>query len=59
MHVILRLKRKIFMNSVERVLLLRDSSNIEKFTLSCGIDDATRTRTWVSAAVNRNVNPVA
>ncbi|KAI9385125.1 hypothetical protein POPTR_011G024200v4 [Populus trichocarpa] len=47
--------RKIFMNSVERVLLLRDSSNIEKFTLSCGIDDATRTRTWVSAAVNRNV----
>jgi hypothetical protein len=47
------------MNSVERVLLLRDSSNIEKFTLSCGIDDATRTRTWVSAAVNRNVNPVA
>ncbi|XP_061983452.1 F-box/LRR-repeat protein At3g26922-like [Populus nigra] len=48
-------KRKIFMNSVERVLLLRDSSNIEKFTLSCGIDDATRTRTWVSAAVNRNV----
>lgn len=48
-------KRKIFMNSVDRVLLLRDSSNIEKFTLSCGIDDATRTRTWVSAAVNRNV----
>lgn len=48
-------KTTIFMNSVERVLLLRDSSNIEKFTLTCRIDDATRTRIWVSAAVNRNV----
>ncbi|KAJ6885549.1 hypothetical protein NC651_026245 [Populus alba x Populus x berolinensis] len=48
-------KTTSFMNSVERVLLLRDSSNIEKFTLSCRIDDATRTRIWVSAAVNRNV----
>ncbi|KAM3749357.1 hypothetical protein ACB098_05G178300 [Castanea mollissima] len=49
-------KRKQFMNFVERVLLLRDSSDIKTFTLSCDVlRDASHVSAWISAAVRRNV----
>ena len=49
-------KRKHFMNFVERVLLLRDSSDIKKFTLYCDVlRDASHVSAWISAAVRRNV----
>ncbi|OMO72904.1 hypothetical protein CCACVL1_17534 [Corchorus capsularis] len=49
-------KRLLFMNFVQRVLLLRDSSDMKKFTLSCDVlSDASRVSTWVSAAVRHNV----
>ncbi|KAG5234735.1 F-box family protein [Salix suchowensis] len=49
-------KRKLFMDFVERVLVLRGPSNIETFRLSCEAkDDQSRIGTWISAAVNRNV----
>ncbi|KAJ6769632.1 F-BOX/RNI SUPERFAMILY PROTEIN-RELATED [Salix purpurea] len=47
------------MDFVERVLVLRGPSNIEKFRLSCEPkDDQSRIGTWISAAVNRNVKDV-
>ncbi|KAB5533804.1 hypothetical protein DKX38_016890 [Salix brachista] len=47
------------MDFVERVLVLRGPSNIEKFGLSCEAkDDQSRIGTWISAAVNRNVKDV-
>ena len=53
-------KRKLFMNFVERVLLLRDSSNIKEFTLCCDVlCDASRVNAWISAAVWRNVQELA
>ena len=49
-------KRTHFMNFVERVLLLRDSSDIKKFTLYCDVlRDASHVSAWISAAVRRNV----
>ncbi|XP_050288640.1 F-box/FBD/LRR-repeat protein At5g56420-like [Quercus robur] len=49
-------KRKHFMNFVERVLLLRDSSDIKTFTLYCDVlRDASHVSAWISAAVRRNV----
>nr|XP_023899009.1 F-box/FBD/LRR-repeat protein At5g56420-like isoform X1 [Quercus suber]XP_023899010.1 F-box/FBD/LRR-repeat protein At5g56420-like isoform X1 [Quercus suber]XP_023899011.1 F-box/FBD/LRR-repeat protein At5g56420-like isoform X1 [Quercus suber] len=49
-------KRKQFMNFVERVLLLRDSSDTKKFTLYCHVlRDASHVSAWISAAVRRNV----
>uniref|UniRef100_A0A7N2LUA9 F-box domain-containing protein n=1 Tax=Quercus lobata TaxID=97700 RepID=A0A7N2LUA9_QUELO len=49
-------KRKHFMNFVERVLLLRDSSDIKTFTLYCDVlHDASHASAWISAAVRRNV----
>ncbi|XP_065638628.1 F-box/LRR-repeat protein At3g26922 [Quercus suber] len=49
-------KRKQFMNFVERVLLLRDSSDIKTFTLYCHVlRDASHVSAWISAAVRRNV----
>lgn len=45
-----------FMNFVERVLLLRDSSSIKKFRLSCRVCfSASRVHAWVSAAVMHDV----
>ncbi|GMY36933.1 F-box/FBD/LRR-repeat protein At5g56420-like isoform X1 [Fagus crenata] len=53
-------KRKLFMNFVERVLLLRDSSNIKEFTLCCDVlCDASRVNAWISAAVWHNVQELA
>ncbi|KAF3948897.1 hypothetical protein CMV_025158 [Castanea mollissima] len=47
-------KRKQFMNFVERVLLLRDSSDIKTFTLSCDVlRDASHVSAWISAAVRQ------
>ncbi|XP_048132736.1 F-box/LRR-repeat protein At3g26922-like isoform X1 [Rhodamnia argentea] len=49
-------KRELFMNSVERVLLLRGCSHIRRFYIACNVfDDANRVNLWVSAAVQRNV----
>ncbi|KAM7504152.1 hypothetical protein LguiB_003056 [Lonicera macranthoides] len=45
-----------FMNFVERVLLLRDSSTMKKFRLSCRVCfSAARVHAWVSAAIMHNV----
>lgn len=45
-----------FMNFVERVLLLRDSSSIKKFRLSCRVFfSASRVHAWVSAAVMHDI----
>ncbi|XP_074344639.1 F-box/LRR-repeat protein At4g14103-like isoform X2 [Apium graveolens] len=45
-----------FMNFVERVLLLRDSSSIKKFRLSCRVCfSASRVHAWVSAAVMHDI----
>ncbi|KAL4628452.1 hypothetical protein ACB092_05G239200 [Castanea dentata] len=50
------LQRKQFMNFVERVLLLRDSSDIKTFTLYCDVlGDASHVSAWISAAVRHNV----
>ncbi|XP_024960438.1 F-box/LRR-repeat protein At4g14103-like [Cynara cardunculus var. scolymus] len=46
-----------FMNFVERVLLLRDASNMEKFRLSCRVCfNASRIHSWISAAIMHNVH---
>ncbi|XP_059436978.1 F-box/LRR-repeat protein At4g14103-like [Corylus avellana] len=56
-----RRKRKgkrstLFMNFVDRVLCLRDSSDIKRFTLRCDeLHDASRVHTWISAAIKHNV----
>uniref|UniRef100_A0A5B6Z4A4 F-box domain-containing protein n=1 Tax=Davidia involucrata TaxID=16924 RepID=A0A5B6Z4A4_DAVIN len=48
--------RKLFMNFVDRVLLLRDFSNIQRFSLSCNVlSDELRINAWMSAAVRRKV----
>ncbi|GMY39431.1 F-box/FBD/LRR-repeat protein At5g56420-like, partial [Fagus crenata] len=44
------------MNFVERVLLLRDSSDIKRFTLCCDVlFDTSHVNAWISAAIWRNV----
>ena len=49
-------KRILFMNYVERVLLLRDSTDIKRFSLSCQVlYDACHVSAWISTAVRRNV----
>ncbi|XP_030930816.1 F-box/LRR-repeat protein At4g14103-like [Quercus lobata] len=51
-------KRKLFMNFVERVLLLHDSSDIKQFTLYCDVlhdGDASRIKAWISSAIRHNV----
>jgi hypothetical protein len=49
-------KRPLFMNFVDRVFCLRDSSVIEQFCLCCDVlSDASRVNTWISAAVRHNV----
>jgi hypothetical protein len=49
-------ERTLFMNFVDRVLCLRDSSDIKRFTLCCDVlHDASRVRTWISAAIKHNV----
>ncbi|XP_057465395.1 F-box/LRR-repeat protein At4g14103-like isoform X2 [Actinidia eriantha] len=50
------LKMTCFMNFVERVLLLRHGSNMEKFRLSCRVCfNASRIHAWVSAAIKHKV----
>ncbi|XP_010272779.1 PREDICTED: F-box/LRR-repeat protein At4g14103-like isoform X2 [Nelumbo nucifera] len=45
-----------FMDFVDRVLLLRNSSDIQKFHISCGwYCDVNRVNSWVLVAVRRNV----
>ncbi|XP_023729568.1 F-box/LRR-repeat protein At3g59190 [Lactuca sativa] len=45
-----------FVNFVERVLRLRDASNMEKFRLSCHVfRDAFKIRSWISHAIMQNV----
>jgi hypothetical protein len=49
-------KRTLHMNFVERVLCLRDSSDIKELTLNCDVQgDASRVKSWITAAVRRNV----
>ncbi|XP_059436980.1 F-box/LRR-repeat protein At3g58900-like [Corylus avellana] len=49
-------ERTLFMNFVDRVLCLRDSSDIKRFTLCCDVlHDASRVHTWISAAIKHNV----
>ncbi|XP_023898990.2 F-box/LRR-repeat protein At3g59200 isoform X2 [Quercus suber] len=51
-------KRTLFMNFVERVLLLHDSSDIKQFTLYCDVlhdGDASRIKAWISSAIRHNV----
>ncbi|XP_059439459.1 F-box/LRR-repeat protein At4g14103-like isoform X1 [Corylus avellana] len=49
-------KRRLLMNFVERVLCLRDSYAIKRFTLPCDVlGDAARVNTWISAVVRHNV----
>jgi hypothetical protein len=49
-------KREILMNFVERVLCLRESYAIKRFTLPCDVlSDAARVNTWISAVVRHNV----
>ncbi|KAF8029622.1 hypothetical protein BT93_E2137 [Corymbia citriodora subsp. variegata] len=49
-------ERELFMNFVDRVLVLRGSSRIRRFYLACNVShDASRINLWVSAAVQRNV----
>ncbi|XP_041023342.1 putative FBD-associated F-box protein At5g56700 isoform X1 [Juglans microcarpa x Juglans regia] len=48
--------RALFVNFVERVLLLRESSAITKFFLECGVRyDSSRISSWVSTAVKHKV----
>ena len=49
-------KRDLFMNFVERVLMLRDSSDIKYFALACDVlCDASRINTWILYALQHNV----
>ncbi|XP_050369311.1 F-box/LRR-repeat protein At3g26922-like [Argentina anserina] len=49
-------KRDLFMNAVERALMLRGPADIKEFTLSCEVvGDAIRVNTWIYAVVQRNV----
>ncbi|KAM3749359.1 hypothetical protein ACB098_05G178500 [Castanea mollissima] len=51
-------KRTLFMNFVERVLLLHDSSDIKQFTLDCDVlhdGNASRIKAWISSAIRHNV----
>lgn len=49
-------KRELFMNFVERVLKLRGSCNIQKFSLSCDVlSDASQVTGWTFAAVRHKV----
>lgn len=46
-----------FMNFVERVLLFLDTSNIQKFRLSCRVCfNPSRIHSWVSSAIQHNVH---
>lgn len=49
-------KRPLFMDFVERVIALREPSNLDLFALACEVlTDAPRINSWVSYAVNHNV----
>jgi hypothetical protein len=49
-------ERTLLMNFVERVLCLRDSSDIKKFVLEFDVQyEASRVKSWITAAVRRNV----
>ena len=49
-------KRDLFMNFVERVLLLRNSSDLKYFALLCDVlNDASRINTWILYALKHNV----
>jgi hypothetical protein len=49
-------KRTLLMNFVERVICLRDDSDIKEFTLHCDVQgDASRVKSWITAAVRHNV----
>jgi hypothetical protein len=49
-------KRTLFMNFVDRVLCLRGSSDIKRFTLCCDVlHDVSRVNTWISTALRHNV----
>jgi hypothetical protein len=51
-----RRKRMLFMNFVDRVFCLRDSSDIKRFTFCCDVlSAASRVNTWVISAVRHNV----
>ncbi|KAI3702972.1 hypothetical protein L6452_28726 [Arctium lappa] len=46
-----------FMNFVERVLLLRDTPNMEKFRLSCRVCfNSSRIHSWISVAIMHNAH---
>ncbi|XP_071723476.1 F-box/LRR-repeat protein At3g59190-like [Rutidosis leptorrhynchoides] len=50
-----RRNRKLFMDFVDRVLLLNDVRRLEKFSLACKVkDDVSRIETWMLAAIRRN-----
>ncbi|KAK9283995.1 hypothetical protein L1049_012254 [Liquidambar formosana] len=52
-------KRMLFLSFVERVLLLHDFSNVEKFSLTCDVlYDASRINAWISAAIRHNVQKI-
>nr|XP_043630695.1 F-box/LRR-repeat protein At4g14103-like [Erigeron canadensis] len=49
-------EKSYFINFVERVLLLRDASKVNKFRLSCRVFfDASRLHMWISSAVMHNI----
>ena len=51
-----RCKRTLFMNFVDRVFCLCDSSDIKRFTFCCDVlSAASRVNTWVISAVRHNV----
>ncbi|XP_059432427.1 F-box/LRR-repeat protein At4g14103-like [Corylus avellana] len=51
-----RRNRTLFMNFVDRVFCLRDSSDIKRFTFCCDVlSAASRVNTWVISAVRHNV----
>jgi hypothetical protein len=53
-------KRTLLMNFVERVLYLRDSSDIKEFVLDFDVEsDACRVKSWITAAVRRNVQTLS
>ncbi|XP_056171673.1 F-box/LRR-repeat protein At3g26922-like isoform X1 [Syzygium oleosum] len=54
--------RMLFRNFVERALLLRDSSSLKAFSLTCKVDseeyldgNESRVNLWITAAIRRNV----
>jgi len=49
-------KRTLFMNFVDRVLCLRDSPVLKRFTVRCDVlSDASRVNAWISDVIRHNV----